>query len=91
VTPATRTLVGMTVTTAPPVLHLAEVDAVRGRPTGRGRPSGDVHAVPRTDRTRTALCGERVGGAARPWGGERPGTCPECRSLLAVPEARRSA
>ena len=59
------------------------VDAVRGRPTGRGRPSGEVHAVPRTDRTRTALCGARVGGAGRPWGGTRPGTCPDCAGLLA--------
>ena len=60
------------------------VDAVRGRPTGRGRPSGDLHAVPRTDRTRTALCGARVGGAGRPWGGTRPGTCPDCAGLLQV-------
>ncbi len=68
--------------------------AVRGRPTGRGRPRGLLlHAVPATDRTRTALCGSRVGGLRRPWvdgppvttGPARaePGTCPDCAALLA--------
>jgi hypothetical protein len=67
---------------APYLLRSGAFDAVRGRPTGRGRPSGDLHAVPRTDRTRTALCGARVGGPGRPWGDTRPGTCPDCAGLL---------
>lgn len=68
--------------------------AARGRPTGRGRPRGPfLHAVPGNDRTRSALCGARVGGATRPW--PHPdavraeearraddGTCPECAALL---------
>ena len=61
------------------------VEAVRGRPAGRRRPSGELHAVPRTDRTRTALCGARVGGPGRPWGAPRAGTCPECHELVPVP------
>lgn len=61
------------------------VEAVRGRPTGRRRPSGELHAVPRTDRTRTALCGARVGGQGGPWVAPRTGTCPECRALVPVP------
>ncbi len=73
-----------TLASDPPRPLLAAVDAVRGRPTGRGRASGDLHAVPRTDRTRTALCGARVGGNGRPWGERRPGTCPECAGLLQV-------
>ena len=84
-TPAPGTVAGMTAATlAPhaPRTRLDAVEAVRGRPTGRGRPSGDLHAVPRTDRTRTALCGARVGGAGRPWGDARPGTCPDCAGLL---------
>lgn len=66
--------------------------AARGRPTGRGRPRGPLlHAVPVSDRTRTALCGARVGGELRPWpqdlsprAGERiePATCPDCAALL---------
>ena len=80
----------------PPALA-AEVLAARGRPTGRGRPRGPLlHAVPGTDRTRSALCGARVGGATRPWplaadsvpgtsAARRrdEGTCPECAALLA--------
>lgn len=47
---------------------MSDVIAVRGRPTGRGRPRGPLlHAVPGTDRTRSALCGARVGGAPLPW------------------------
>lgn len=68
--------------------------AARGRPAGRGRPRGPLlHAVPRTDRTRSALCGARVGGVVRPWPYPRgtaapePGACPECAALLAAPAA----
>ena len=72
---------------------MADIYAVRGRPAGRGRPRGPLlHAVPATDRTRTALCGLRVGGLRRPWpdgapvlagpGRTEPGTCPECAALL---------
>jgi hypothetical protein len=70
---------------------MPDVLAARGRPTGRGRPTEPLlHAVPETDRTRTALCGARVGGATAPWPGpgaaRRPGTevatCPECTALL---------
>ncbi len=66
--------------------------AARGRPTGRGRPRGTLlHAVPVRDRTRTALCGERVGGPSRPWPGSTgadaalvpdPRACPECAAVL---------
>ena len=68
----------------PRPLDPAQLAAVRGRPTGRRRPSGDLHAVPRTDRTRTALCGARVGGDGRPWPQARGDTCPDCRALLAA-------
>ena len=68
---------------------MADILAARGRPTGRGRPRGPLlHAVPGTDRTRSALCGARVGGAALSWpadggpSGREPATCPECRALL---------
>lgn len=68
--------------------------AVRGRPAGRGRPRGpQLHAVPASDRTRSALCGARVGGAPLPWprDEDRPApepaadqvdTCSECAALL---------
>lgn len=75
---------------------MSDVLAARGRPTGRGRPRGPLlHAVPGTDRTRSALCGARVGGATLPWphvGTGEPDrarvvrddrTCPECAALLA--------
>lgn len=61
--------------------------AARGRPTGRGRPRGPLlHVVPGTDRTRSALCGARVGGQTLPWpvsagAGDTP--CPECAALVA--------
>ena len=60
--------------------------AARGHPSGRGRPRGLLlHAVPLTDRTRSALCGARVGGAVRSWHprpGQAPAVCPECTALL---------
>ena len=67
--------------------------AVRGRPLGRGRPQGPVHAVPVDDTTRTAVCGARVGGAqhavpahATPHLAAHGGvaTCPDCSPLLAT-------
>ena len=74
---------------------MSDVYAVRGRPTGRGRPRGPLlHAVPENDRTRSALCGARVGGETLPWPEQRaaprieqlsrpePPTCPECASLV---------
>ena len=73
---------------------MSDLFAVRGRPTGRGRPRGPLlHAVPGSDRTRSALCGARVGGQLRPWPQQRPapsaeqlrsdpGTCPECAALV---------
>ena len=67
-----------------PALH-----AVRGRPVGRKRAGGPLHAVPADDRTRTALCGARVGGALRTWPAQPSagepvpaGTCAECASLV---------
>ncbi len=63
--------------------------AARGRPTGRGRPRGPlVHVVPGSDRTRSALCGARVGGETLPWpttAGSSAGAaaCPECAALVA--------
>ncbi len=50
-----------------PALH-----AVRGRPVGRQRARGPLHAVPADDRTRTALCGARVGGARSAWPAQHP-------------------
>jgi hypothetical protein len=61
--------------------------AARGRPTGRGRPRGPfLHLVPGTDRTRSALCGARVGGQTLPWpvsAGADDTPCPECAALVA--------
>ena len=66
------------------------VYAARGRPAGRGRPRGPLlHAVPGSDRTRSAVCGERVGGARRPWQQRAAGAagppiaiCTECAALV---------
>lgn len=68
---------------------MSEILALRGRPAGRGRPRGPLlHAVPLNDRTRSALCGARVGGDPRPWPAATPGTadgtCPDCAALLPV-------
>jgi len=74
---------------APPsIVDMAEMYALRDRPSGRSRVRGPLlHAVPGTDRTRSAMCGARVGGRRSPWS-TRPGTlggtttCPECSSLV---------
>ena len=60
-----------------------DVHAVGDRPSGR-RPSPRplLHAVPVADRTRSALCGARVGGADRPWSHADPTSCPECVALV---------
>lgn len=69
---------------------LGALHAVRGRPTGRGRAVGTaLHAVPVTDRTRSALCGARVGGDPLPWApvpepDAAPDFCAECASLADV-------
>jgi len=65
---------------------MADIYALRDRPSGRSRIRGPLlHAVPDSDRTRSALCGARVGGRKSPWA-VRPtsseGTCPDCSSLL---------
>lgn len=72
-----------------------DVLAVKGRANDAGSVAGSVlHAVPRDDRTRSALCGARVSGATRPWpqptgGSGRPvpftagrGLCLECTAML---------
>jgi len=74
---------------------MADFYALRDRPSGRSRVRGPLlHAVPGTDRTRSALCGARVGGRPSPWAvrpvstGEAT-TCPECSSLVDDQVARR--
>ena len=63
-----------------------EVMAVSDRPVGRRRALRPLlHAVPRNDRTRSALCGARVGGAPQPWGRGGQACCPECCALIAAP------
>lgn len=64
------------------------VNAAHGRPTGRGRPRDPMlHAVPGFDRTRSALCGARVGGAVLPWRWTEAGTCAECATLVGADHA----
>lgn len=43
-----------------------------------------MHVVPGTDRTRSALCGARVGGEILPWpAAAEDAPCPECAALIA--------
>ena len=66
----------------------AQLVAVHGRPVGRRRSRNTpLHAVPGTDRTRSALCGARVGGQATPWALLPAGACPECAQLAEVRSA----
>jgi len=69
------------------LVRMADIYALRDRPSGRSRVRGPLlHAVPGSDRTRSALCGARVGGRRSPWaarpGTGEAGTCPDCSSLL---------
>ena len=54
-------------------------------PPGAVDPRGPLlHVVPGTDRTRSALCGARVGGRTLPWPASAgAGDCPECAALVA--------
>ena len=77
------------------LVHMADFFALRDRPSGRSRVRGPLlHAVPGTDRTRSALCGARVGGRPSPWAvrpvstGEAT-TCPECSTLVEGDRAAR--
>jgi len=77
-------------------VHMADtMYALRDRPSGRSRVRGPlVHAVPGSDRTRSALCGARVGGRPSPWV-VRPvslgevATCPDCAALVERSAASR--
>jgi hypothetical protein len=97
--PCERSQVGHpAVTTSGHADGVTQVYAVLDRPTGRGRPRGGLlHAVPGTDRTRSALCGARVGGEVLAWpdalldaepdaGSGEPGAavrgCADCRAVL---------
>lgn len=56
-----------------------------GRARGRrGAPDGLVHAVPVSDRTRSALCGARTWPATTSWTGAEPDSCPDCAGAIAV-------
>lgn len=66
-----------------------KVDAPQEYLTGRdrsrrGASDGPVHAVPTSDRTRSAVCGARTWPATTSWTGTAPGTCPDCATAVSI-------